>query len=59
MIVAMEDQSIEFLMVEDFRDCSKTTWGSLILPTFWALEQLQGYTRVRAPLFSAPSLRRS
>jgi predicted phage terminase large subunit-like protein len=43
MISAMEDPSIEFLEVIGFRGCSKTTWGSLILPIYWALEQPQEY----------------
>jgi hypothetical protein len=43
MISAMEDPLVEFLEVIGFRGCSKTTWGSLILPIFWAREQPEEY----------------
>jgi hypothetical protein len=43
MLAAMEDGDIEFLEVIGFRRCSKTTWGSLITPTFFGLEQPEEY----------------
>ena len=43
MIAALEDESVEFLEIVGFRGSSKTTWGSLITPTFFALEKAQEY----------------
>jgi phage terminase large subunit-like protein len=43
MIAAMEDSLIEFLEVIGFRACSKTTFGSLITPTYFALERPEEY----------------
>jgi predicted phage terminase large subunit-like protein len=43
MIEAMDDASIEFLEVVGFRGCSKTTFGSLIVPVYFALERPDEY----------------
>src|SRR5664280_2971563 len=43
MLAALEDPSAEFLEIIGFRGCSKTTWGSLILPVFCALEKPDEY----------------
>jgi predicted phage terminase large subunit-like protein len=43
MVDTLGDQLIEFLEIIGFRGCSKSTWGSLILPIFAALEQPQDY----------------
>jgi predicted phage terminase large subunit-like protein len=43
MIAAMEDPAIEFLEVIGFRGSSKTTWGSLITPIYFALEKRDAY----------------
>src|SRR5580698_6357498 len=43
MISALEDPAIEFLEVIGFRGSSKSTWGSLILPIYFALEKSEDY----------------
>jgi len=43
MLAALEDPSEEFLEIIGFRGCTKTTWGSLILPIFCALEKPEEY----------------
>jgi phage terminase large subunit-like protein len=43
MISALEDPGTEFLEITGFRGCSKTTWGSLILPIYLALEKTDEY----------------
>jgi predicted phage terminase large subunit-like protein len=43
MIAAMDDDLIEFLEVIGFRGCSKTTFGSLIVPIYFALEKSAEY----------------
>jgi hypothetical protein len=48
MIGALEDPGIEFLEVIGFRGCSKTTWGSLILPCFLALEKTEPFIIIGA-----------
>jgi hypothetical protein len=48
MIGALEDPNIEFLEVIGFRGCSKTTWGSLILPIFLALEKIEHFIIIGA-----------
>jgi predicted phage terminase large subunit-like protein len=43
MVDALEDDDTEFLEIIGFRGCSKSTWGSLILPIFLALEKSDQY----------------
>jgi quinol monooxygenase YgiN len=43
MISALENDTDEFVEVIGFRGSSKTTWGSLILPIFLALEKKEDY----------------
>jgi hypothetical protein len=43
MISALADPLVEFLEVIGFRGSSKTTWGSLILPAYLALEKGDEY----------------
>jgi hypothetical protein len=43
MIAALEDGDVEFLEIIGFRGCSKTTWSSLITPTYFALEKPEDY----------------
>jgi len=43
MITALESETDEFVEIIGFRGSSKTTWGSLILPIFLALEKAQDY----------------
>jgi phage terminase large subunit-like protein len=43
MVGALGDDSVEFLEIIGFRGCSKSTWGSLILPIFLALEKGNEY----------------
>lgn len=43
MIAALESETDEFLEVIGFRGSSKSTWGSLILPIYLALEKSADY----------------
>jgi predicted phage terminase large subunit-like protein len=43
MIAALESDLDEFVEIIGFRGCSKTTWASLITPTFFALERPEDY----------------
>jgi predicted phage terminase large subunit-like protein len=43
MIAALEDPNEEFVEIIGFRGSSKSTWGSLILPIFLALEKQEPF----------------
>src|SRR5580700_1284305 len=43
MIAALEDPEHEFVEIIGFRGSSKSTWGSLILPIFLALEKSEPF----------------
>jgi len=48
MIAALESETDEFVEVIGFRGSSKTTWGSLILPIFLALERHEPFIIIGA-----------
>jgi len=43
LIVALENPDEEFVEIIGFRGSSRTTWGSLVLPMFFALERNEEY----------------
>jgi len=55
MIAALESDIDDFVEIIGFRGCSKTTWGLLITPIFFALEKSAHYPFIIIGGHHAPS----